>query len=215
MATVHRARAALNIDRDKTVSVVGRTNAMCVGLDNHAALFPNPTVPTSALKAQVVVVNEAEIVAASRAKGTAKARNVQRNILVGMLEIELVYIQTIADQAATWDQAVAIIEAGGLPVAQIPKQTKDILMVKQGPKSGSVILEGNVGALAGPSRRRFFFNWEYTLDGKTYVTLPSTPSRTTTVHGLTPLTSVGFHVSVTDMNNVTGPWSPTVFFVVH
>jgi hypothetical protein len=215
MATVHRARAALDIDRNKTASVVGRANVMCVGLDNHAGLFPNPTVPTSALKAQVVVVNEAEIVAASRAKGTATARNVQRNILVGMLEVELVYIQTVADQAATWDQAVAIIEAGGLPVAEIPMRTKDVLVIKQGPKPGSVILDANVGALAGGLRGRFFFNWEYTLDGKTYVTLPSTPNHTTAVHGLAPLTSVGFHVSVTDMSNATGAWSQTVFFLVH
>ena len=34
---------------------------------------------------QIGVVNKAEVVAATRAKGAATARNVQRNLLVGML----------------------------------------------------------------------------------------------------------------------------------
>jgi hypothetical protein len=215
MAAKRRPRGALNIDRKRTTSVVGRANAMCVGLDNHQGTFPNPSPPTSAIKAQVGVVNQAEITAASRAKGTASARDVERNILVGMLEDGLHYIQGVADQAPTWDKAVAILEAGGLPVAATGTRTKGILVVRHGPTSGSVVLDANVRALTAGLRGKVSYNWQYTLDGKTYVTLPSTPTHKTTVQNLTPVTSVGFRVSVTGASGTAGDWSQTVSFIVH
>jgi len=215
MATKHRARAALGINKHQTVSVVGRANAMCVGVDGHPATFPNPSPPTSAIKAQIAVVNQAEITAASRAKGTAAARDVERNALVGMLEAELNYIQGVADQSATWDKAVAILEAGGLSLVTIAARTKGILVVKQGPASGSVVLDANVGVLTAGLRGKFSFNWQYTLDGKTYVTLPPTPNHKTTVANLSPVTSVGFRVSVTASSGVAGDWSQTMFSIIH
>src|SRR5579871_4628593 len=105
MTSEHRARGVLKIKRRKTVSVVGRANAMCVGIDGNAGLFPTPAVATSAIQAQVVIVNKCEVAAATRVKGAASARNVQRNLLVGMLEAELTYLQGVADKAPTYDQA--------------------------------------------------------------------------------------------------------------
>jgi hypothetical protein len=198
----------------KTASVVGRANAMCVGLDNHPGTFPNPSPPTSAVRAQIAVVNQAEILVAGRAPGAASARDVERNILMGMLRDGLHYIQGVADQSPTWDKAVAVIEAGGFPVAQIPAHAKGILEVRQGPAPGSVVLDANVGALTAGLRGKFSFNWEHTLDGKTFVALPSTPNHTTTVEDLPALTNVGFRVSVTNARGTRGEWSQVVFFVV-
>jgi hypothetical protein len=215
MATVHRARGVMKIERRITTSVVGRANAMCVGIDANAALFPNPNPTTSAIQAQVVVVNKAEVVAATRAKGAASTRDVARNLLVGMLETEVTYIQGVADKSPTWDQAVATLQAGGLLVAAVPHRVKAILGVAQGPTPGSAVLDANATALTANLKGRFFFNWESTVDGKTFVTLPSTPTHKTTVSNLTPLTSYGFRVSVTNAAGIPGEWSQIVYFLVH
>jgi hypothetical protein len=80
-----------------------------------------------------------------------------------------------------------------------------------------VALEANATALLGSAnlRRKHFFSWEYTLDGKTFVGMPSTPEVKTTQGGLTPLTTVGFRVAVTMSKSVQGPWSQVVDFLVH
>jgi hypothetical protein len=215
MAAKHRARGILGVDTEQTASVVGRANAMCVGLDDHQGMFPNPSPTTAAIKGQVVVVNNAEVAAQNRTKGAAEARNVQRNILVRMLYAGAVYIQGVADQAASWDEAVSILKAGGLVIAGISTYTKGILVVRQGPTPGSAVLDANVGVLTAELRGKFFFNWEYTLDGKTFVALPSTPNHKTQVDNLAPLTNVGFRVSVTDASGTRGEWSQVVSFLVH
>jgi hypothetical protein len=188
---------------------------MCVGIDGAPALFPNPNPATSVIKNQIAMVNNAEVAAQNRTKGAAEARNVQRDLLVTMMQAVAVYIQGIADQSASWDQAVSVIKTGGLAVAAIQTHTKGILEVRQGPAPGTVSLDANVAALTAGLRGKFFFNWEFTADGKTYATLPSTPNHKTTVANLAPLTSVGFRVSVTASNGIAGEWSPTVSFIVH
>jgi hypothetical protein len=204
----------MKMKRRVTASVVGRANAMCVGIDANPALFVTPNPPTSAIRAQVVVVNDAEIVAATHAKGAATARNVARNGLVGLMETELTYLQTVADKSATWDQAVATLEAGGVVVALVTTYVKPILGVTQGPTSGTAELDAYANVLTADLKGRFFFNWQSTVDGKTFVNLPSTPKHTTTVANLTPLTSYGFRVSVTDADGGIGEWSQVVYFLV-
>jgi hypothetical protein len=205
----------MKIKKRNTASVVGRANAMCVGIDDHPTLFTSPAVPTSAIQAQVVIVNKCEVVAATHAKGAASARDVQRNLLVGMMETELTYIQNEADKSPTWDQAVATIKAGGLLVATAPTHVKGILEVKKGPTADSVALVANTAVLTAGLKGRFFFNWQSTIDGKNFVTLPPTPKGKTTVSSLTLLTSYGFRVSVTNAAGIAGEWSQTVYFLVH
>jgi hypothetical protein len=214
MATMHRARAVLKIKRKKTVSVTGKANAMCTGIAANPTLFPTPNPAISAILAQIAVVNKAEVLAATRAKGTAAARNVQLGLLVGMMETEQLYVQGVADTSATPDQAMSTIQAGGLTVALVGHHTKAILAVTQGPQSGSVVLVANATALGASRQRKTFFNWQSTIDGKTFVSLPSTPKATTTLASLTPLTTYGFRVSVTNSEGVAGEWSQIVFFLV-
>jgi hypothetical protein len=212
MATVHRARAVLKIKRKNTVSVTGKANAMCSGIGGNPTLFVTPNPPISTLQAQIVVVGKAEVVAATKAKGAAAARNVQLGILVGMMETEQTYVQAVADTSPSPDHAVSTIQAAGLMVALVGQHTKAILTVKQGPQSGLVSLDAYAAALAGHGRRKTFFNWQSTVDGKTFVSLPSTPKSKTTVANLTPLTTYGFRVSVTNSDGIPGEWSQVVPF---
>src|SRR5580704_12130070 len=138
MATMHRARAVMKINRKKTASVQAKARAMDTGIGGSPALFTTPNPPLNTIQNQIVVVDKAEALAATRAKGAAAARNVQRGILVGMMEAETTYVQGIADTSATLDQAVATIEAAGLSVALVASHTKAILTVTQGAVPGSV-----------------------------------------------------------------------------
>jgi hypothetical protein len=216
MATMRRARAVLKINKRKTRSVTAKAKLMCLKMGDEPALFPTPNPPLGDIEAQIVVVEKAEVLAGTRAKGTASARNVQRNILVGMLETECTFVQGVADTGATPDQAVATIEAAGLVVAMVSQHIKDILAVKQGAEAGSVVLDAYAAALTGGGQKKTFFNWQSTRDGgSTFTSLPSTPKSRTTLAKLTPLTTYGFRVSVTHADGTAGPWSQIVAFLVH
>jgi hypothetical protein len=133
-----------------------------------------------------------------------------------MLEAELLYVQSIADQAATIEAAAAVIEAAGYTVALASKYQKPLLQVKQGPTSGAVLIIANAGLLTGGSRRKSYFGWQYSADGgKTWITMISTPKATTTLTGLTALTTYSFRVSVTMSDAVPGEWSQVITFLVH
>jgi hypothetical protein len=215
MAAVLRPRGVMKIKRKSTPSVVGRANLMCTGIDDNPGLFSAPNPPTAAIKAQVVVVNAAETAAAARAKGAAATRDVERNTLVGLMETEAAYLQSAADKSATYDRAVATLQAGGLLVALVGQHYKPLLGVKQGPTSGTVVLDANKAALTAGLKGNLFFNWQSTLDGKTFTILPSTPNHKTSVANLPVLTSVGFRVAVTDAAGNLGEWSQLVYFLVH
>jgi hypothetical protein len=214
MASVRRARGILNINKKQTVSVTGRANAMCDGVDDHPTVFPSPNVPTATVRNQVGVVNKCESVTRSRAIGTASARDVQRSILVGMLENQLTYIQGCADKAGTYDQAVSVLQSGGVVVAGVGQKQKEVIEIKQGPKPGSVVLDANVAMLTAGLRGKFSFNWQSTVDGRIFTNLPSTPNHLTLVENLTPQTTVGFRVSITNAKGVVGEWSQTMYFQV-
>jgi hypothetical protein len=142
------------------------------------------------------------------------ARDLDRAEHVGV-ETGLGYAQGLADAASTYAQAVSILEAAGLSIAVSPVPTKDVLGVTQAAPAGLVALVANVGALAGRTKKKTQFNWEYTADGgKTFVSLPSTPKGKTSVAGLTPLTTYGFRVSVTGSDGVIGAWSQIIAFLV-
>jgi hypothetical protein len=215
MATIRRARTALNIDRNNTASVMAKTKEMNAGIGGHPGLFGTPSPALAAIMAQAAVVDAAEVLAGTKAKGTAAARNVQRSILVGMLEASCGYVQIQADNASTPAEAEATIKAAGLDVAGVASHEKAVLTATQGAVNGTVALDANATTLKAAGRRKTFFNWQYTADGgKTFVTLPSTPKSKTLVMGLTALSTYGFRVSVTNSDGIPGEWSQIVTFLV-
>jgi hypothetical protein len=206
----------MDILRSNTPAVCGKAKAVCQGIGAHPGTFGTPSPALASILAQEAVVDQAEVLAGTRAKGTAKARNVQRGILVSMLEAELMYVQGIADQAATVEAAAAVIEAAAYTVALVSKYQKPLLQVKQGPTSGAVLIIAHARLLTGGSKRRCFFGWQYSPDGgKTWITLPSTPKASTTLTGLTALTVYSFRVNVTMSDAIPGEWSQVITFLVH
>ena len=210
-----QARATLKVKKNNTSSVQGRANSVVAGIGQSPALA-SLAANATAIQNQIGVVDKAQTVASTKAKGTASARNVQRNLLVGMLKTILPLVQAIAEASPTLEGSIAVIEAAGLVVALIPTRIKPVLAAEMGPQSGTVLLEANATALGAAHGRKTFFNWQASPDGgKTWVTLPPTPKCKTSAANLTPLTTYGFRVAVTSSSGVTGEWSPIVSLIVH
>jgi hypothetical protein len=153
-----------------------------------------------------------------RTVGAAATRNAQCALLYTGMESERIFVQGLVD-AAPPERGVLLVQNAGLLVAKQAGHPKAPLTLRNGALSGTVVCDANVGLLvaaAGPLKphQQRFFNWEYTLDGgKTFQTAPSTPKGKTTISGLTPLTTVGVRVSMT--NGVgQGDWSQVVTILV-
>jgi hypothetical protein len=148
--------------------------------------------------------------------GTTAARDVHRDLLWDAMHTERAYVQSLV--TTDTGRGVLLIQNAGLVVATINPHQKALLTLAQGSQPGTIDCEANVGLLVGvgtlkPNQYRFF-NWQYTLDGKTFVSMPSTAGCRTTLTGLTPLTTVGVRVSLTNMQE-TGAWSQVVSILVH
>jgi hypothetical protein len=210
-----RARGILKIKRNNAPGVLSRAKLMEQGLGDHPTLFTNCNPLLPVFSNQIVLTDKAQVSANMGGKGMASARDVQIGLLLGMMDSELVTIQLVADTGNP-DAAVATLHAGGVEIAEIALHDKAILEVAQGPTPGSVALEANATALLGSNlRRKHFFCWGYTTDGKTFIAMPSTPEARTTLTGLTSLTTVGFRVAVTTSGGVMGAWSQVVELLVH
>jgi hypothetical protein len=210
-----RNRGILKVKRHRAGAALERAKLMEKGLGDNATLFPSPNPALAVFSNQVTATDKAQVIAVKGGKGMAAARDVELGLLLGMMTSELVYIQSIAD-AGNPDEGISTLHAGGVEVAAFAQHDKAILAVTAGPVSGAVVLVANASALLGGNyRRKHFFVWEYTTDGKTFLGIPSTTEATTTLAGLTPLTTVGFRVAVTTAKGVTGAWSQVVNALIH
>jgi hypothetical protein len=212
MTTAYRARIVLKVKRDNTASVLERSHAIRNGMaaDPQRYLAPVPSIFD--LDGQITKVDHAQQLAATRVVGSAAARNVERAVLVAMLEMERGYVQTLCD--ASPDKAVAIAQGAGMFVAGVGIRENPLLAAVPGAAPGSVILDANATALVGKGHRRVFFNWQWTTDGgQSFHGAPPTPIGKTTLEGLPTLTMVGFRVSATTTSGP-GEWSPVVSILV-
>jgi hypothetical protein len=211
-----RYRAVFGADMTKFVEVLDRATAMETGLGSDTVTYATPNPPLPAYKTLIVNATTAQAVVKTRAVGAAAARDVQVRYLIGGMESERLYVQSLAD--ANQARAIQIIQNAGLVVAASPVHTKLLLVLRNGAQSGSVECDANVGLLIGAGAKHpyaaRFFGWQYTLDGsKTFITAPTTATGKTVITGLTPLTVVGVRVNITILG-VTSAWSDVATITV-
>jgi len=211
---LHRVRPMLNIDPRITAEVMERAHAVDNGMGKDPALYSAPVPSLVILSAQIARVDVAQQAAAAGGRVAAATRNVERALLVGMLETECAYVQTLCDAAPGREQAIAVVLGAGLLVAGVPRRSDPTLKVTNGAPSGTVDLDANAGELLGRTGKRGYFNWQHTTDGgQSFHDAPSTPHASTRIGGLTPFTMVGFRVSVTTRKGP-GEWSPIVTILI-
>lgn len=188
--------------------ILTQAKAIVAAVANNTALFPAPTPPLAALTAAIVALDESQTASKSRTIGAAATRDVKLRELKHAFNLLLAYVQWIAD--ASPDQSQAIIEAAQMKVVLVPTQTKSELTAKLAGNPGSI----DLFAKAGPAAKKSFYDWQINVDGKTWVSLPSTVKAHTRVDNLTPATMVSARFRRTDAK---GPkaWSQVVTILVH
>jgi hypothetical protein len=209
-------RAVIGAKKNSTTSVTKKAKGVSSAFSTKTSIFVTPDPTPKEIDDQVTAVDKAETLAGTRARGSVSTRNVARTALWALLDKGRVYVQGLANGAATPEEAKAIIEASGYDVAQPGNRQKPLLKAAKGEVPNSVKLTANLKALTNDTQRKHFVNWQYTADGgKTFIDLPSTPKGKTTVLNLTPLATYGFRVSWTNSDGILQDWSPLVSFVIH
>jgi hypothetical protein len=217
MATVnptHRVRAVLTLPKTKVATLLAIAKAVYNAFQSNQGLLPQPIPPLPVVQGQIQALDVAQQATSTRARGTAATRNAKRDVLVTSLESWRMYVQTLCD--ANPEQAEALVAAAAMTIAKVPLHAKPVLAARLGVVSGTVTLEANATLLVGRGvKKHAAYQWQYSADGgKTWTNAPATPLASTTIEGLTPLTTYAFRVAAT-VSKTVGAWSQAVTLIVH
>ena len=167
--------------------------------------FPTPTPALATLEADLSAFNAAEGAVLARTKGAAEERNAKLAILRADLLHLMDYIQGRAD--ADPSNADSIIHSAGMNVRNVTLHAKTELSATHGSVTGSAKLVAKAVA------RRASYEWQYSIDQKTWSEAPSTLQAKTVIDGLNAGTAYFFRFrSVTKVGE--GGWSQIVSLLV-
>jgi len=190
---------------------------MSNGIAANIAQLPGLPITVVAFLALLTAFTTAQgNLTTTKAKGLKTLRNTKRDALWTAMGLIKAYVQSLSDTMSA-ENGAALIQATGLVVAVAGKRVKAVLTAKLTTVAGVVHLEANASTLLGSSARRkkAYFNWQYSLDGKTWTSVPATNYARVDITGLTALTTYSFRVGVT-VGSVVGEWSqPVTILVTH
>ncbi len=211
--TVKRIRVALKTTKYKVPLLIVLAQYIYAAMTANAAQFTAAaTTLLATLATQITALTGAQEQVKIRAVGAVGARDTKRDALILTLENLRVLVQGLCDGAP--EQAIALIQAAGMKAVSTGARFKALLAVTLGVQPGTVNLVANA-ALLSSSRKKKTYNWSYSLDGKTWLSAPSTPYAKTTIEGLPSLATCEFRVNVSVGDAGPGPWSQAVSIVVH
>jgi hypothetical protein len=201
--SVHRSLVSLDLPK-KVPALISYANSVVTAMTGNTSL-PTPAPTLAAVTAAITALQTAQSAAIARTKGAVVARNDKQAALVALLQELKAYIQKTAD--ADTDNGSAIIQSAGVSVRKTPVRKPRVFSAVQGAVSGAAKL---VTASAGP---RASYEWQYSVDGKTWVPALATLQAKTTVTGLTSGATVQFrYLAVTKTGQ--GDWSAPVSLLV-
>jgi hypothetical protein len=162
--TVRRSIVTLNLPK-RIPDLIVYANQIATAMTGNTS-FPTPIIPITTLEADIAALNTAEQAVLTRTKGAAANRNVKLGVVRSDLEHEKAYVQQIADQNPA--TAEAVIHSAGMAVKKTTLRNKADLAATLGPVSGSVHL------VAKAVGHRVAYEWQYSLDQKTWTSAPVT-----------------------------------------
>jgi fibronectin type III domain protein len=166
-------------------NVITFAQSVATAMTGNASLAsPNPTLAT--FEADIAALVTAETAVLSRVKGAVETRNAKLVIVKNDLVVLRTYVQSVAD--ANPSTAEAIIEGAGMTLRTVTLHDKPALSVKLGDVSGSVLLAAKAAA------DRAAYDWQYSIDQKTWTEVPQTLKAKTSISGLTAGTMYYFRV---------------------
>jgi hypothetical protein len=214
--SLSRARAVFGINLAKVPEVLTRAQAMHAALAADPVTYASPTLPLPDFLGLIQSLGASQQAVRTRVIGAREKRDYDLALLISGMEVERTFVQALADK--DWSRAAVVITNGGLVVAASPVHTKALLTLRNAKESGSVTCDANVGLLVGAGakhpRQGRYFGWQCTVDGgKSFTTLVPTTRGKTVIQGLTPLTTVGVRVNMTNAEGP-GEWSQIVTILV-
>ncbi len=142
---------------------------------------------------------------AERIPDAIATRDARRAALVTLLQSLRMHVQVVADGRAPG--GAAIIESASMAVKRIADRPPRIFAAFAGLASGTVKL------IAPTAGARASYNWQYSLDGETWIELASTLQATTTVTGQVPGTVLRLRYRSVTRTGET-EWSAPITFTV-
>jgi len=174
---VRRAIAVLRLPT-QVPALISVVEAIIHALTGNRAI-PSPVPSLDVLRTALEALVAAQVVAQSRGKGAAEARNQKLRALVALLELLRANVQNVAD--GDWENAAGIIESAGMHVKRVGTRVQREFVAKHGIVSGSMIL------VAPAAAKRAAYDWGVSADGrKTWQELPTTLQSETHLAGLQP-----------------------------
>ena len=188
----------------KALSPYGRHVVTCMK-GNAKAPSPNPALPAISAACTALDTSQA---AMPGNKATTAQRDADYLALLLLLQHELDYVNSVAEQQTSPADAEAIITGSGFSARKGFTRHKDTLAATYGLASGAVKL----GARAVAAEASYY--WQWSTDLKTWVSLLETKKASTAITGLTPATTYYFRFRALTSKGMTD-WSQDVSLLVH
>jgi hypothetical protein len=153
---------------------------VCAGISGHPLQFTGLPAAFAALQTDTAAYDAANVAALGGGKAMTAARTAARKKVVADLFHVRDYVQGLAELLASPADAAALIVLAGLHIKKTGKRNKPPISAKNGPTSGSVVLDAlRVATIA-------VYLWQFSLDQKSWSNVPQTMKARLTVTGLTP-----------------------------
>jgi hypothetical protein len=188
----------------KALSPYGRHVVTCM---TGNAKVPSPNPPLLTITAACTALDVSQAAMPGNKAATAQ-RDADYLALLLLLHHELDYVNSVGEKQTTPAEAEAVITGAGFSVRKAYARHKDPLAATYGLASGAVELDARA-VEPGAS-----YYWQWSVDMKTWVSLPETKKASTTITGLTPATMYYFRFRALTRKGMTD-WSQDVSLLVH
>lgn len=182
--------------------------AIVLNIGNAVVFFATPSPTLATVKTDVDTLETLETKAATRAVGTAAARDLQVDVCSKDLRNLAAYVQTTANAAPDAAKAIAIIEASGFRVKFNGTHSKAPI------EAINSIDEGSIDLVAKSGGKSTVYMWQSSANGVAWTDLPVTQIAKTTIDSLVPGTKVFFRVRTMNKKDCTSEWSAAIAIIV-
>jgi hypothetical protein len=184
-----------------------QADVVVAGIEAHPDYFPSAGPVVQGIKDARQALGDT-YTSTSPLKRARKTRSPQERTLRNRLTDGARFVETCANDDP--ENGTAIIAASTFSRKATGKRRKDLLALKYGLASGSVLADTKASRY-----RSAFYWWRYSLDnGQTWLEVAGTNRSKTLLEGLPVAGTVLVQVAVT-VKDVRGPWSDGASLLVH
>ncbi len=202
--SVHKIIAVFGHSADPIHLWIPAARGFVAAIAANAATFPAP-VPALATVTAAIDAAEAAEAATKTTRGVTDTRDQKWEEAKSRVDELLGYVQMIATAAGPG--AAAVLEKATVHAKQAPSHGAHTFHAEQMDVSGAVHVYAEVAG------KRAAYDWQSTLDGKTFTDHAGTMHANTIIPGLPAGANVGFRYRPRTTKGQ-GDWSPVIWLIV-